>query len=255
MADSMQTIRRAADWIVANWATIAIAWSIVSAALSALWRAIPEPSRQRLAQRYPRVDAAARIVRKAGLDLIPVVLEGLRLLTGKRLPPLVSADDRPTDPPKPPATPSAGLLVIALLVLAGCGPHPWHVTAHAAINTQAHGLAVADAVLARAIADDPESNAEALRSRYESAVRSLRVSLEVLRAAEASVDAVADTQDTAEQCRAIRAVQEALGVVSRIAEVLRASGVAVPRELSNAASAVVSMAELATRVCLQGGVR
>lgn len=251
----MQTIRRAADWIVANWATIAIAWSIVSAALSALWRAIPEPSRQRLAQRYPRVDAAARIVRKAGLDLVPVVLEGIRLLTGKRLP-LAAEDDRPTDPPRPPpATPSAGLLAMMLLVLAGCGPHPWHVTAHAAINTQAHGLAVADAVLARAIADDPETDAETLRRRYGSAVGSLRISLEALRAAEATVDGAAATQDTAEQCRALRAVQEALAAVSRIAEVIRVAGIAVPRELSGAAHSAVAIAELATRVCTQGGAQ
>lgn len=131
----MQTIRRAADWIVANWATIAICWTLISAALSALWRAIPEPSRQRLAQRYPRVDAAARVVRKAGLDLIPVVLEGIRLLTGKRLPPIATEDDRPTDPPRPPpATPSAGLLVMMLLVLAGCAATP-HQVASAAVST------------------------------------------------------------------------------------------------------------------------
>jgi len=250
----MQTIRRAADWIVANWATIAIAWSIVSAALSALWRAIPEPSRQRLAQRYPRVDAAARIVRKAGLDLVPVVLEGIRLLTGKRLPPLVSADDRPTDPPRPPpATPSAGLLAMMLLVLAGCGPHPWHVTARATINAHAHALAAADAVLAQAIASDPSTDPEAIRVHWERAVHGLRIAREFLVTAESGVLAVAGTESEPEKCRALKGVEAALGVAAQSLTSLSSVGVQVPGELREATAQSSTLSELALRLCRADG--
>ena len=246
-------------------------WERVAPVLAALFsallvinllaRRLPTSTVARLETVAPRVANALRLLRAIGPDVDKALRVVFALVTGRPwAPPAVLAeDDRPTDPPKapPPATPSVGLLalVFAFVACVGCGPRPWHVTAHAAINAQAHGLAVADAVLARAIAEDAEQSPEVLRSRYESAVRSLRVSLEVLRAAEATVDGATAAQSTAEQCRAVRAVQEALGVVSRIAEVLRAAGVSVPQELSAAASSVVSIAELATRLCLQGGAQ
>ena len=244
-------------------------WERVAPALAALFsallvvnllaRRLPTSTVARLETVAPRVANALRLLRAIGPDLDKALRVVFALVTGRPWAPPAALleDDRPTDPPKPPppATPSVGLLALVLLACVGCGPRPWHVTAHAAINAQAHGLAVADAVLARAIADDAEQSPEVLRSRYESAVRSLRVSLEVLRAAEATVDGATAAQSTAEQCRAVRAVQEALGVVSRIAEVLRAAGVSVPQELSDAASSVVSIAELATRLCLQGGAQ
>lgn len=242
-------------------------WERVAPVLAALFsallvvnlfaRRLPTSTVARLETVAPRVANGLRLLRAIGPDLDKALRVVFALVTGKpwAAPAVLLEDDRPTDPPKPPpATPSVGLLALVFALVA-CGPRPWHVTAHAAINAQAHGLAVADAVLARAIAEDTEQSPDVLRARYESAVRSLRVSLEVLRAAEATVDGATAAQGTAEQCRAVRAVQEALGVVSRIAEVLRAAGVAVPQELSAAASSVVSIAELATRVCLQGGAQ
>lgn len=256
----MQTIRRAADWIVANWATIAICWTLISAALSAVWRAIPEPSRQRLAQRYPRVDAAARIVRKAGLDLIPVVLEGIRLLTGKRLPPIATEDDRPTDPPDPPkppsppaATPSAGLLALLVVCVLACGPHPWHVTARATINAHAHALAAADAVLAQAIASDPSTDPEAIRVHWERAVHGLRIAREFLVTAESGVLAVAGTESEPEKCRALRGVEAALGVAVQSLASLSSVGVQVPGELREATAQSSTLSELALRLCRADG--
>lgn len=250
---------------VLSHASTALAWALsVLLVVNLLARRIPAAAVLRLETASPRAANALRLCRAIGPDLDKALRVLFALVTGRPwvVPVALAESDRPTDPPDPPkppkppaATPSAGLLALIVVCVLACGPHPWHVTAHAAINAQAHGLAVADAVLARAIAEDTEQSPEVLRARYESAVRSLRVSLEVLRAAEATVDGATAAQSTAEQCRAVRAVQEALGVVSRIAEVLRTAGVSVPQELSDAASSVVSIAELTTRLCLQGGAQ
>lgn len=92
----MDHLHSAAVWIADHWVTIVTLWPLVTALITSVWRAIPQASRERFAHRYPRLDAAMRVVRKAGLDLLPMLVDIVRVFTGRRLP------LPPSIPPMPP---------------------------------------------------------------------------------------------------------------------------------------------------------
>lgn len=134
--------------------------------------------------------------------------------------------------------------------LVACGPRPWPVYAHAAINGRAYILAAADRMLARAM--DPMPPVEAVR-RFTPAVRALRVLRNRFVAAETAVDAAERIGDAPSKCRAYRALGEAGAAADELAAVFTAAGVSIPAEVPELSADLGAAAARIADACADGG--